>query len=532
MLNRERPQTRRYRFVWVAALVALLVFSYESHAQTPAALASSPACAYDLRYGTPVARADAQMSPVEARSSGHRVTAAPDCGRAWRMVPSPNVGSGNNELYALAVLSANDIWAAGRYSTAAGYFTLTMHWDGSIWSVVPSPNVGTKFNQLGALAAVSPGDIWAVGSWSNDNLVNQTLIQHWDGTAWSVVTSPVAAGTSAFLYGAAALSANDVWAVGYTNIGVTAQLTLVEHWDGSAWSTVISPSPSANRDILWAVSAVSANDVWAAGNSYDGTNFRTLIEHWNGTEWSAVPSANGPSINFLWGIEAVSANDVWALGRSYDGAAYPGLIERWNGSAWNLVAYPDDQFYNELYDAAALAADDVWAVGRHGGGFSNNLALVSHWDGSAWSIVANDIPAGSEENFLYAVEALSADDVWAVGSYVKDDIKYQTLIEHYSDVKCPTGTPEAPPTATAMTSAPNPARARATLRFALQAPGSVNLALFDAVGRRVATLVDREPMGAGPHEVTLRTGTLQTGLYLARLESGSQIETHKLMVVR
>jgi hypothetical protein len=366
---------------------------------------------------------------------------AQDCGTAWRIFPSPNFGSGNNELYGIGVASANDVWAVGRHSDAAGYKTLSMHWDGSAWNIVSTPNVGSAFNQLFSVAALSPNDAWAVGASSDENVIYQPLIAHWDGTQWSIVSSALAPGSSAFLYGIAAIAADDIWAVGYIQIGFSAQQPLIMHWDGSSWSLVLSPSTSlANHDILWAVSAVSTNNVWASGSSTDAVtgDYSTFIQHWDGNAWNIVPSPNpsGSIYNFVWGIEAVSADDIWVMGRAYDGSSYPSLIEHWDGSAWSVTPSPSVQFYNEIYHASAISSTDVWAVGRYGGGFSDNVAMVMHWDGSAWSVAANPNPPGAtEDNFLYSVAALSSQDVWAVGSYFKDG-RFQTLIERYSNVPC------------------------------------------------------------------------------------------------
>jgi hypothetical protein len=334
----------------------------------------------------------------------------------------------------------------GRYSDATGYKTLAMHWDGSAWSIVPSPNVGSSFNHLFSVAAASSNNVWAVGASSNNNVLFQTLIEHWDGAQWSTIASPLAPGTSSYLYGIAAVAANDIWAVGYIQVGFSAQQPLTLHWDGISWSLVLSPSTApTNKDTLWAVTALSADDVWATGSSVDAVSgdYRTLIEHWNGSAWSIVSSPNpsGSIYNFLWGITAASPNDIWVMGRSYTGNSYPGLIEHWDGSAWSIVPSPSDQFYTELYGGSAQSSADVWAVGRQGGGFSNNLTLIEHWNGSAWSAVPHPEPAGSTESYLYRVAGASPNDLWAVGAYLKNDTIYQTLIERYSSVPCitPTG---------------------------------------------------------------------------------------------
>ena len=127
------------------------------------------------------------------------------------------------------------------------------------WGLVSSPNVGTRDNFLLDMAAVSANDIWAVGYYYN-GFASQTLAEHWDGTQWSVVPSPnVGTGTSV-LHGVAAVGSNDVWAVGYTGTQ-----TLAEHWNGTQWTIVGSPNVGAGSNGLLGVMVVSANDIMGGG---------------------------------------------------------------------------------------------------------------------------------------------------------------------------------------------------------------------------------------------------------------------------
>src|SRR5260221_12429446 len=83
---------------------------------------------------------------------------------AWSVVPSPSPGVEGNVLPAVASVSANDVWAVGEATDATGrQLTLTEHWNGTAWSVVASPNVGSANNTLLAVAAVSTTEVWAVG---------------------------------------------------------------------------------------------------------------------------------------------------------------------------------------------------------------------------------------------------------------------------------------------------------------------------------------------------------------------------------
>src|SRR5579872_5401239 len=60
-----------------------------------------------------------------------------------------------------------------------------------------------------------------------------------------------------------------------------------------SWTIVASPSPNTNLNILYSVSAASANDVWAVGYSENSSgNISTLIEHWDGSQWSVVSGPN------------------------------------------------------------------------------------------------------------------------------------------------------------------------------------------------------------------------------------------------
>ena len=292
---------------------------------------------------------------------------------------------------------------------------------GPDWSIVSNPNVGTHGNSLHDVAAVSSDDVWAVGSYADGYTSTLTLIQHWDGSAWDIVPSPNVVIQFNALEGVAAVSSNDVWAVGsYRSGGITR--TLIEHWDGNTWSIVPSPNVDALDSALAGVAAVSSNDVWAVGSYADdvggGYQTYTLIEHWDGNTWSIVPSPSpSTQYNGLSGVAAVSSSDVWAVGVYLNGT----LIEHWDGSTWSVVPSPGS---GNLTGVAALSSDDVWAVG-----YGSRYTVIEHWDGSTWSIVPS--PNGGDSNYLHGIAAVSADDIWAVGTYSNSGSASQTLISHW-----------------------------------------------------------------------------------------------------
>jgi hypothetical protein len=321
---------------------------------------------------------------------------------AWSIVTSPNTSATQgNYLFDVTCTSASDCWAVGW----GGGQTLIEHWNGTTWFIVTSPNAGG----LRGVTCTSASDCWAVGG---------TLIEHWNGTAWSIVPSP---NTSASLNDVTCASASDCWAVGHYRVGIYNQ-TLIEHWNGTAWSIVTSPNTSTTQsNQLGGVTCTSASNCLAVGSYYNVSIIKnqphhTLIERWNGTAWSIVTS---PDIGGLGGITCTSASDCWAVGGQT-------LTEHWNGTAWSSVNSPGGP-----NDVTCASASDCWAVGSF---FTGDAwqTLTEHWNGTAWSIVTSPNNA-TVENYLNGVTCTSASDCWAVGYYWDyGDNAYHTLIERYT----------------------------------------------------------------------------------------------------
>ena len=160
--------------------------------------------------------------------------------------------------------------------------TLAEHWNGHKWRVVPSPSPGGADNILLAVAAVSAHDVWAVGSFVVSGFgPSQTLIEHWNGTSWSVVASP-SPGTDNGLKGAAIISGADIWAVGFTATSNFVDQTLIEQWNGSSWSVVPSPSPSTIFNILNAAAAdKTTGQAWAVGDFSNASQYLQTLTEFN-----------------------------------------------------------------------------------------------------------------------------------------------------------------------------------------------------------------------------------------------------------
>ena len=381
------------------------------------------------------------LAALLIRTGGASVKAAvpSSCG-GWSVVASPNHGADSDYLNGVAAVSANNVWAVGGYVTNGGPNSvdrsLIEHWNGSQWSTVTSLNVGKGNNDLTGVAVVSANDIWSVGTTNlgPPHYTSQSLIEHWNGTKWSLVSSPPPGGSGGGLRSISVISANDIWAVGNYNDNSATSHTLAEHWDGSHWTIVPSPDPASGGNYLEGVTVISSNNVWAVGGSFTTGPANTLIEHWDGTVWSVVSSPNpGLAYNALFGVTSVSANDIWAVGNEYNRNVRGSLtlIEHWNGTAWSVVSSPSlPSQKNFLASVSAMASNNVWAVGYaiqpdRGPG----QTVIEHWNGSQWSIVASPNP-GSGSDQLFGVTFVPAtSQVWSVGVI---GLYYgKTLTEYY-----------------------------------------------------------------------------------------------------
>src|SRR5262249_18448936 len=134
-------------------------------------------------------------------------------GQRWTIANAPQPGSQRDMLFSAAAASASDVWAVGDQEGADGRFeTLVEHFDGARWSVVASPDPGSAGNPLYGVAAAGPDDVWAVGQQVGAGGPERSLVEHWNGTRWSVVPSAGNGSASGMLFGVTAGDAG-VWAV-------------------------------------------------------------------------------------------------------------------------------------------------------------------------------------------------------------------------------------------------------------------------------------------------------------------------------
>jgi hypothetical protein len=359
---------------------------------------------------------------------------------------SPSPTPAGNMLNAVAAISPSDVWAVGfdNSSNLNESRNLTLHFDGTSWRTIPSPNPG-KCNQgnfgnvLTSIAAVSSTDIWAVGFTFPCNALLQPMAIHWDGTKWSVVATPKLPFNNNALNGVVAFASNNVYAAGFQTASNGATLTLIEHWDGTSWSVVSSPNKNQTGNVLSSISGTSPTDIWAVGNNVaPNVPVKTLVEHFDGTQWKIVPSPNplptgSLSQNVLASVTAVSPTDATAVGYILDSGLLRELtmVQHWDGVSWKVVTSPNvdsnSGSFNTLKSVSAFSSNNIYAVGffANGNTNANQRTLVEHFDGTSWTIVSSPTKGLAQQ--LLGVFALpGTNDAWGVGAWAPNGTDPET----------------------------------------------------------------------------------------------------------
>jgi len=244
----------------------------------------------------------------------------------------------------------NDVWVVGDYLDNS----LLLHWDGCAWSSQWSAQNPLRWYPLLAISGSAANDVWALSVSCN--------VMHWNGITWTELASspPDCSSLSASVWNS---GSSDVWFL-FGGIDGAA----VDRWNGNSWSTAYRVGPMAS---LRALAGTSSTDVWAVGGKY--WKPWPLLAFWDGvkwtdTAWGAISAVGHGAI----GVSARSQVDVTIL--LYGNQP----VWQWDGMNWSeLIGAPQGGLIWEG------AANDVWVAANNG--------FMSHWDGTKWSasITAN-----------------------------------------------------------------------------------------------------------------------------------------------
>lgn len=313
-------------------------------------------------------------------------------GAVWSIVNTPSPGGDESVLSGVSCVSVTFCVAAGDYINAT-VNTLADQWNGATWSIVSSPNPGGFENYLDSVSCIGTNFCVATGTFGSGGST-ESLIEQWDGASWSAIDSPNPTGSQTDELSSASCASVDLCiATGYSSDGSPSEQTLIEKWDGSAWSLVVSPNTSSPDNYLFGVSCANSSSCTAVGD-YGGASDQTLIEQWSGTNWAIVPSpnfANG-STTVLSGVDCISISFCIAAGDA--GGQPPALIENWTGVSWQIspTTFEDDGI-NVSFDGWHTLVDPTADGGTYQASSSKGATATFKFSGTGITWVTHKGPA-------------------------------------------------------------------------------------------------------------------------------------------
>ncbi|MGC9962764.1 MAG: hypothetical protein ABSE47_12810 [Acidimicrobiales bacterium] len=361
---------------------------------------------------------------------------------------SAGSGTTSASLTSVACVSASSCMAVGGYdftSKPSVALPLAEHWNGHKWSVVKiAAPAGATTSELRSVACKSASSCTAVGEFYASNLSpSSALIEHWNGTKWSLETPAAIAGASASaLEDVACDGISSCTAVGYYVNGADDSQNVAEHWNGSKWSLEGTPDYSKLQSDLNGVACPSASSCTAVGQAWNSAEaWVTFAEHWNGHKWSleVTPDAPGAVENFPAGVACASATNCMSAGytlSNHDTIRLT-LAEHMSGTAWKLekTLNPSAALEpgNDLSRVACTSTSSCTAVGWDENGHYLDLTLAEHWNGSSWAVMKTSNPsAGTEGSQLSGIACTSASNCTAVGYDANNKLVDAALAEHWN----------------------------------------------------------------------------------------------------
>lgn len=331
---------------------------------------------------------------------------------------------------------------------------LTELWNGSSWSLENTPDpTGSIGGGLLGISCPTSSFCTAVGGYYPTAGPEQTLEESWNGSSWSVQDAPQPAGsTGAELAGVSCPSASVCAAVGHY-VESSGPVTLSEIWDGTNWSIQTTPNPTGTGEaFLYAVSCGSSDSCQAVGQYSGQGGLLSLAEGWDGNSWTIEPTpitktlSSGSSPTDLLGVSCISQNACTAVGganpyqpsqssKALDSA----LAETWDGSNWTIDSTPtlpaSSNLTEQLSSVSCWASFVCNAVGSDDNQVTKNMKTLGETglDGSYFRDSTDESPA-STTDLLHGVSCASLDSCVAVGYYKLSSGSWSTLAERWNGV--------------------------------------------------------------------------------------------------
>jgi hypothetical protein len=313
-------------------------------------------------------------------------------GRAWQVVPSPNVAA-ENVLTGVAAYSENEVWAVGHSYNGYEYDPLLMRFDGVTWTpvevAIPEPDLVSPWDvRLTGITILSdygeslnppqPGVAAVAVGYIEHLNGSRPIALYYDGSDWKLMPLPPAMLNGRF-YAVGGTSLTDLWAVG-TLYEEGRQVAYLFHH--SADDPADGWTPIVKGDGVLTALAITADRVFTVGHVETMLGVETLVmAYTKGTgDWAKIQSFNTPvGENVLTAVTSTGPA-VYAVGYTTDGTndvARDTLVLAYDGSEFVPVASPNPGLVNEL-NGAAVTRGVLWTVGTTGKGLQRATLVLNN----------------------------------------------------------------------------------------------------------------------------------------------------------
>jgi hypothetical protein len=325
-------------------------------------------------------------------------------GATWTVQPTPAPAGGSNvDLAGVSCGSPTACVAVGGYYDGHGNAVLAETWNGSIWSIqaVPLP-AGGLGGALDGVSCSSASACTAVGSYADSSNTNQPLAESWNGTSFASQAVPLPPSATTSTFGAVSCSpppSADCEAVGWNFLSDESEIamTLAEVWDGTSWSVQSTPIPndSSGGSYPTGVSCSSADACTSVGEGLNGSGNLGYgwAQVWNGTSWSnqTTKDRKGATASVLSAVSCSSAPSTacTAVGYYSNGSMFVSFAEAWKGTKVSVQRTPEPK------GSTAGGLSGVSCSSPPGActavGFDTNSSgvdktLAEGWNGHVWSV--------------------------------------------------------------------------------------------------------------------------------------------------
>jgi hypothetical protein len=383
-------------------------------------------------------------------------------GLGWQQQATPSpAGEANStqppELLGVSCPTGGFCAAAGENQQSFTTDIFAETWSGGQWTMqsVPVPD-GADSPTLTQVSCTSATFCVAVGSYIDSNFDLDPLAEVWNGTSWSLQSTPALTTDAGFTtVSCTSPRSCEAWGGGNNNFSGP---EIAEQFNGTSWQQQTVPSDAAAVDSVSCVSATFCEAV-APGAAYA----------WDGSQWTAQTVPSSLSSAGLNGVSCTSARFCEAVGVDFTPVAAV-----WNGSAWSAQSAPSPAgaSFVPLNAVSCASARSCEAVGGYmeSGSPNEHKTLEEAWNGKAWALQPATGPAGATDNSLGGVSCVSGTFCVAVGSYTDSDGDTVNLAEIWNG------------TSWRITSVPTLAAQNAAVDEGLDSVSCVSASFCQAVG--------------------------------------------------